>query len=215
MKKECGQPSSIEVTYNSVQAESGFTVFDTVKYLKDTYGIANIHIVPISIEKKSLYYLSDMHAMTFGNSVHNVFYERKKKKIDYSFSFMNRVIQSLTVKKASKYFCEAGISSFSISCKGEVYPCFMSIDIEEFKMGDVWNEDFFASQAFCSINKSLKDFNKFKHLKCKDCFNSHLCFGCIDINYFKTGDMFKTSEQDCMIYKNISETVLTELANCQ
>lgn len=88
----------------------------------------------------------------------------------------------------------------------------MLTDIEKFKIGNVYDKNVLSSFNYKNITSNLEAFSKFKGSKCEDCFNNKICTGCIGSNYFKTGDIHETKEDDCSMYKSIIEKVILELA---
>ena len=69
-----------------------------------------------------------------------------------SFSLGERQIQTLVHRREISYICPAsGTATLSISAEGDIYPCFMFIDKEAFKMGNVFEEGF-SDPRFEQIN---------------------------------------------------------------
>ena len=203
------KPSGAEVTYSSVHEEQGISVIDTVKYIKNELDIPNIHVVPVS--GTEMYALKNRDV--FSNCVEEVFSELSNNRNDYTYSFINKVVLSLKKRSANKYICEAGISTFTISHKGDIYPCFMLNGEQQFLMGNIYSgESVFKEERFLNLKNTLKSFSKYEYEQCKDCFNNRICSGCLGINYFNCGNMNRTSGDDCLMRKKITENVLLELS---
>lgn len=203
-------PVNMEVTYTNTHERAGDSVLDTVKFLKHNFKESNIHIVPVSGSEKFML----KNRESFRESVDKIFEELRKNKNDYSYSLVNRIINALKKRKSNCYLCEAGISIFSVACDGNVYPCFMFTDVEEFRMGNVREQNtLFENVLFKKIKDDLKKFNKFTNKKCSQCFNNRLCSGCLGINYFECGDIHTTSDMDCDMYRALTEKVLINLSN--
>lgn len=207
LKEKTRTRISAEVTYNKHHQSKGVSVYDVVSYIQDELKIKDIHIAPVSGEEDSDYVLKDRSSIV--DSVKDVF-DGIKIDINRSYSIINRVIEILHTKKTSKYLCGAGVSTLSVSTKGDVYPCFMFTDIDEFKMGNVNQKELFGHQ-FSSMKNRLESFSKFEHEKCKDCFCNKICSGCVGMNYFETGDMHVQSDRNCDMYRRIVEKVILEL----
>ncbi len=204
--------NGVEATYNLNHIKNNLSVFNTVKYFKDELNIPIVHIVPVSAEDGVDYKLKNTDS--FSNSVKEIFEEMNKNKKDYSYSLVSRVVISLKKHKSNKYICEAGISNYSVSSKGDIYPCFMFTDVQNFKMGNVFDKTpFFENPTFLSIKEMLKKFNKYEYSQCKDCFNNRICSGCIGSNYVNNGDFRCTPDADCEMKKKLTENVLIELSN--
>lgn len=211
MKKNSQQPIAVECTYNFAHVEHSISILDVVKYVKDTLKIDSIHLTPVSASKDAPYRLADRTA--FVNSVHEIFMENMNNSKKYSYSLVERIIELFQKKQSSKYFCEAGISTISVSHMGDVYPCFMFTGISKFKMGNIFDDDLFTSDTYNKIVLSVKSFSKFNFEKCKDCFNNRVCYGCLGVNYFNTGNIHKLSDEDCDMQRQLTEHILVELSN--
>lgn len=205
------RPTASEVTFNVNHLNNGYSVTDTVKYIKDELQIPNVHIVPVSGDDAADYKLGNRDDFTA--SVEEIFNEMNMNKKDYSYSFVNRIIKSLKIKKSNKYLCEAGISNYSVSCKGDVYPCFMFTDIPQYRMGNVFDETLvFDNAEFIKLKDTFSKFSKYEYEKCKNCFNNRICSGCLGTNYFNSNDVFCTPDEDCEMQKALTEKVLIELS---
>jgi len=203
-------PIGVEATFSSVHEENGLSVLDVVKYIKDEYNIPNVHVVPVS--GTEMYELRNRDS--FSDSVEEVFAELSANRKDYSYSFISRIVMSLKKRSANKYLCEAGISIFSVSHTGDIYPCFMLTGEQQFLMGNVYSgASVFGNKSFLSLSNTLKTFSKYEHEQCKDCFNNRICAGCLGMNYFNCGDIACTSDKDCQMQKDLTEKVLLELSN--
>ncbi|MCH5297928.1 MAG: radical SAM protein [Ruminococcus sp.] len=200
-----------EITFNNSHLKYDYSVFDTIKYLKDNLDIQNIHIVPVSGNSETDYRLPDSNS--FSSSVKTIFEEINRNKKDYSYSMINRVIQSLRNRTTSRFFCGAGLTDYSVSIKGDIYPCFMFTDIESYKLGNVWSEkSFFESPEYSTWRNKFLSFNKYECGECAECFNNRICSGCLGTNYFNTGNIFKPSKMYCDMQKALTENVLLELS---
>ena len=143
----------------------------------------------------------------------DIFEEKVNNNKDYTYSLITRVIQALNLRKTNKYICEAGISNYSVSVLGDIYPCFMLTDIEKFKIGNVYDSEVFDGVQYKNIINKLGSFSKFKDSKCENCFNNKICIGCIGSIYFKTGYILDSIEVVCFMYSSLTEKVILELAS--
>ena len=191
-------PVAAEATYSSVHEENGLSVLDTVKYIKDELSIPNVHVVPVS--GTELYELRNRDS--FSDSIGDIFAELSTNKKDYSYSLVSRIVMALKRRGANKYLCEAGISIFSVSHTGDIYPCFMLTGEQQFLMGNVYSGiSVFEDQRFLDLRNTLK------------AFNNRICAGCLGMNYFNCGDIACTADKDCRMQKELTEKVLLELSN--
>ncbi|AGK96633.1 radical SAM/SPASM domain-containing protein [Clostridium pasteurianum] len=205
LKRYTKQPQNAEATFTQYHVNSNIEVSDVIKYIKKNLGIQNIHIVHVSCEKTKDFYLKDRGS--FIKSIPEIIENKNKLEYKNTYMIIDRIIRSLISKTTSKYICNAGISTFSVSTKGDIYPCFMLTDVDKYKLGNVLNYSNISNDKLNLFDKSYKS----NSLKCKNCFNNTLCHGCIGINYFNTSDAFKTSEEDCQFMKKLTENVILSL----
>lgn len=205
LKSQTSEPSTIESTYNIHHIKEEVKVMDVASFMNKELNIDSVHIVPASGDDTCDFVLKNREP--FIDSVNDVFkgIENGEK---VSYSLVNRVISSLKRKKTTKYLCEAGISMYSVSTKGDVYPCFMFTETEEHKLGNIKDDDLFESENFKAKREKLKSFSKFKEEACKDCFNNTICTGCLGLNSIETGDIHKPSSLNCDMNKKITERVI-------
>lgn len=207
MKKKTNQPSGIEITYNKIHEEEKIKIVDLIKYAKKEFDINSLHIVPVNGEQFAL-----KNRNAFIESVRDVIGKENKAKLEKTYDLIDDIINGIRHKKIGKYLCEAGLSVYAVSTKGDIYPCFMLIDQEQFKMGNIHDKNPFENEVFKNIRNEFFKFSKFNYEQCKDCFNNTLCHGCLGLNYFDTGDIYKTSKIECEMHKKMTETVIIELA---
>ncbi|SHJ77731.1 uncharacterized protein SAMN02745248_00921 [Hathewaya proteolytica DSM 3090] len=207
LRKFTGEPSCIESTYNRVHEEMGVKIKDIIKYGKEEFGIEHFHITPVSGNEDDEFILSNRDE--FVKSVSDLMGENSG---DIPINdLISTVINILKKKQVCKYLCEAGLVLLSVSVNGDVYPCFMLIDQQEYKMGNIYEDDLFLSKKYNEIKTKLINFSKFNDERCKNCFNNTICHGCIGSNYFETGNIHRQSEVNCEMHKRITEEVIVEL----
>ncbi len=89
--------------------------------------------------------------------------------------------------------CNGGISSFTISCEGYIYPCIFVFGNEEFKIGTV------VEGILPSWKKKIKEINQLKMIECEGCSMLPLCFSnkCRLFNYKVNHDYTKPIDNVC------------------
>ncbi|AWZ47579.1 hypothetical protein C3495_01405 [Clostridiaceae bacterium 14S0207] len=207
MRKKTNQPSGIEITYNKIHEEEKIKIVDLIQYAKREFDIDNLHIVPVNGEQFAL-----QNRNVFIESVKDILGKEDKAKLEKTYNLIDDIIKGIRHKKIGKYLCEAGLSVYAVSTKGYIYPCFMLIDQEQFKMGNIHDKNPFENEMFKNMRNEFLKFSKFNYKQCKDCFNNTLCHGCLGLNYFDTGEIYKTSEIECEMHKKMTERIIIELA---
>lgn len=201
LRNKTNQPIAAEVTFTQWHINKGISVQDTVDYLYDKFKFKAIHVVPVSAKEHASYRLKNRE--TFLDAVSSSF---KNKKVKYML--VNQILDSLFNKKISNKICGAGATVFSVSAKGDIYPCFMLNDCEEYKLGNVYSltDEFWDIQEG-PMSKYYK-YDRFKYDKCNECFNRTICHGCMGINQYTTGNIFESAEEECEFMRKLTEEVI-------
>lgn len=200
LKKFTHSIKAVESTFTQYHVDNNLSVLDIIKYLKNELQIKNVHVTPVNAKKAKDFYLQNKKS--FIDSIPAIIDYKSKTGQNYSYMILDRMISDLLHKSTSKHICNAGLSTFSVSVNGDIYPCFMLDNVKQYKLGNVF-DDF----------SLIKQVDRFKINKCKDCFNNTLCFGCLGSNYFSTGDIYNTPNEDCEFKKKLSEQLIISLAN--
>ena len=202
------QPTTIEVTYNQNHINSGVGIIDIIKFINNTVGNIPLHIVPAGGDTECYYVLNNRDE--FIKSVDDVFQNSTNTNV-YTYSLVQRIVTSLMTKKSSKYICEAGLGSLTVSTKGDIYPCFMFTDDESLNYGNIEDADIFNSEKLRKGLKKLAQFNKEENEQCKNCFIRKSCNGCLGINYLETGNVFTLSDVSCEMFRKMTERVILNI----
>lgn len=208
LKKHTDQPSTIEVTYNQNHVNNRVSIGDVIRFIRNEIGTVPLHIVPAGGEKNCSYVLENRKA--FVEAIDEIFRNSLNMEL-YTFSLAQRIVLSLYTKRTGKYLCEAGLSTYSVSINGDVYPCFMFTDDETLCMGNIFDQGFFESERFRTEVKQLFHYNKETIDECKECFIKKSCNGCLGINLLETGNVFNVSKETCDMYRQMTEQVIYNL----
>lgn len=208
LKEETGQPTTIEVTFNQNHINNGVGIIDIIKFINNTVGNIPLHIVPAGGDTNCYYVLNNRDE--FIKSVDDVFTNSQGTDV-YTYSLVQRIVTALMTKKSSKYICEAGVGTLSVSIKGDIYPCFMFTDDSSVNLGNIADENVFQSDTLIKGLKRFTAFNKEENEECKQCFIRKSCNGCLGINFLETGNIFTLSEVSCEMFRKMTERVILNL----
>lgn len=208
LHEKTGQPSTIEVTYNQQHVNHGISIGDIIKFIRQEAGVIPLHIVPAGGDKKCDFVLENRDE--FVKSVDDIFNNGKNINM-YTFSLVQRIVSALYTKRTSQYLCEAGISTYSVSINGDVYPCFMFTDDTNMCIGNVYDDFIFESKKFKDMVCRLKQFSKKNIAECQSCFIHQSCNGCLGINFLETGNVFELGTETCEMYRQMTEQVIYNL----
>lgn len=204
------EPYSINAVYTRLEEEQEVSIADLVHYMKDELHVPSVHIIPVDVAEDSPYYLSNPQPFT--EAAEELLEEWEVADQEYFFAHIKGIIKKLEHRLCSPdYICDAGSGLFSISAKGEIYPCHLFTDLEEFCLGTV-KEDFFGNDKYQKLRQELENFNRRKLEPCKSCFANRLCIGCLGANYFRTGDKYTPSPFICEMFQKVVKMVLLTLA---
>ncbi|KYK34863.1 MAG: hypothetical protein AYK18_13620 [Theionarchaea archaeon DG-70] len=201
-------PLNLEATITSINSD-----MDSIHSYLLSLGVDSVIFGPVEIEKENPLYISP------------------EKVAQASVSTMGRVIQSMGTESPSfegeigLFFrrlrwrtrfthntCGAGLSMFSITTKGDVYPCYKFVGIKDFYMGNIQDKGF-PEEPFWRIHSYVLDHEVDECAACKDCWARYICLGyCYAANYFFTGDPFTPDETICYHHRLYLENFLVEVA---
>lgn len=111
-------------------------------------------------------------------------------------------------KNKKTHFCLAGIKDFSISVKGDIYPCFVFIGKEDFNMGNVNCNN--KNSKFSNIQEVLLDNTFHNCKKCNKCWAKGMCSNCIGNAYLVNGHINMPITEFCEIQKTQLERTMIE-----
>lgn len=215
LKKETNEPNTIEVTYTQVHVDNGVSILDVVKHIQELLPNTYIHLVPAGGEKDDGYTVKDLNI--FADSIDEIFQELDMANggIVPSYSLADRIFAGLKNKtyKGSRYICDAGVGTLSVSICGDVYPCFMFTDQDDIKLGNIENPELFESTLFNSQLKRIQDFSlKSSNTECEKCYINTLCNGCLGLNSYHSGNPLVLSNEICQMFRRMTDRAIINFA---
>jgi uncharacterized protein len=122
------------------------------------------------------------------------------------------ILRLLTTKTRKVNYCSAGREYVAVTADGDVYPCHGFVGIDEFKMGNVHEEDF-PGESFNTIKNIFGKLNVYTSKECSSCWSRFLCGGdCAVHSYIYNNDLSKPTKRGCILSKSILEALLPEIA---
>lgn len=102
--------------------------------------------------------------------------------------------------------CGAGCEYVAVTPEGDVYPCHQFVGNEDFKMGNILDEDFTMPKETQELFGSAHVFEK---EDCKDCWNKFYCSGGCHANAYNfNGDIHKPYAVGCEMQKKRTECAI-------
>jgi len=209
------QPHAIEVTYTKIHYDVGILPSDLIKYFKNELGLKDslIFVVPVISKDPSLSLPIDIETKILHEYEANMIMSLREGSFDekYSLDEFNQYIEyNILSAPPTKYFCDGGISSYTIDTCGDIYPCHMLVGIEKFIIGNIneSNEQFKMNLVnYANMQKAIVE--KSKYEQCEGCFLQNYCSGCPSANYLLTGNMDPTF-LECNIQRQVIKDLLFE-----
>ena len=203
------QPSTIEVTYTQYHVENKVEIVDILRNLKKLFPKTAVHLVPVSGEKGEKFVLREYKK--FGNSVDEIF-DMQAGEERLTYSLLERIITGISNHAiGSRFICNAGVGTLSVSVWGDVYPCFMFTDERALKLGNIVDDNVFESHLYKERLEKMYQFNnKSLNPKCSKCFMRRLCNGCLGLNARHENDEFELNEDICDMYREMATKVIVQ-----
>jgi uncharacterized protein len=205
LKKTTGQPKQIEATYNQAHVKNHISILDLIQYVNKRFDDIALHIAPVSANRDECFALDNRDM--FVDSVDDIFDYNRKNKDSANYLILDSMIRALQFPERRKTFCDAGISLFSVSYTGYVYPCYMFIDQPGFALMQVQDESF-SRDKLIELTKPYRDYDRQENSQCAKCPIVNVCDGCLGINYFTTGDIYKSTSEECDMKKKMVKNIL-------
>lgn len=122
------------------------------------------------------------------------------------------ILMLIITKTRWIYGCAAGRGLITITANGDVYPCEKYYGLNEFYMGNVYDDDF-PGEKFKRLMEMFRQINIYNSAYCKACWARYLCGGvCHWRSYISHKDLSRPSERRCMEIKTILDALLPEIA---
>lgn len=216
LKSQTNEPNTVEVTYTQVHIENEVKILDVVKHIQEILPNTYVHLVPAGGKEEDEFTVKNLDI--FADSIDEIFREADKSSDGRvpSYSLADRIFYALKNKEAkgSRYICDAGVGTISVSVGGDVYPCFMFTDQEELKLGNIMDPKLFDSAIFREQLKRIRDFSfKGKNAECEKCYINTLCNGCLGLNSYHSGDPLVLSNEICEMFRNMTDRAIINFAD--
>lgn len=203
-------PSSVNACYSGVHQKNGITVTEAVKYMKNELGIEKVNIVPVDASKDSSFALTDNDC--FVRAIREILDPESKDYRRYMFTKLKSLEKLLKARRSMPgHICKAGLTTFGVSADGNVSPCHMLTDENEFYMGSVNDAALFAGEHFRAVQSKLKQYDRYQNDKCGRCFANRLCIGCLGGNVFRTGNPYQADPVVCGMIRGALEELLKDI----
>ena len=169
-------------------------------------GFRNISIEPVVTSMKSLELTPDMLEKIYAEYEKLARYLLENPQTSF-FHFNIDLSGGPCIAKRLKG-CGAGYEYIAVTPEGDIYPCHQFVGAEEFKMGNLHQDEFDRqmSDKFSKISVNTKE-------ECKACWAKYYCSGgCSACNHFMEGDIYVPYKVGCSLQKKRIELAIAMLA---
>lgn len=207
------QPYGVEMTYSAVHKKRGMSMKDVTDFFVRELGVEarNVNISPVSAEDGSEFALNDSNQClvdSAGEILASVL-DGKEAVLDQKLFFLVKKIKAGV--KSDRQLCNAGWKWSAVSTSGDVYPCFMFMDIAKYKMGNIY-ENLFEDARYKQLTSAWTNYDRFLDKNCKNCFANQVCINCMGQNMGATGDVYKKLPGQCAAMKKLIEVIIIGIA---
>jgi uncharacterized protein len=201
--------------------EGTYTKNSAAKYSRQQiasilYNDLSIKIISIINEKKSKYENTIIDEENLEEEINFIFDNIiSNKYIFYDYSFLPFL--SFFAKDFMYYFCRAGIDFISVNVDGDIYPCHLYINKNDYNMGNIFSEnDLTYEQKYSYVRNNLTKINKFNIGKCSKCIAKFWCTQCLGSEITGEGRLkIKLNEYECNLRERKTILVLEKIAELQ
>lgn len=114
---------------------------------------------------------------------------------------------ALLARERRRHVCPAGIDSFAVSTNGTIYPCYVMMNDQRWRMGNVW-DDVWPGGTFAHARGHYLALQRDKFQECMPCPARDICSLCYGYRYFTSGDIGPPGGIVCSCFKGLAAGVI-------
>lgn len=200
--KDAGIPFGINAT---VSPETVHNLQVAVEYLNDL-GARNLRVVPVIPQGSGRWRGEPLNRLLKGLTA--VYKESINRLLDGKkpllAEHLYKIVSNLATSKKRSLPCAAGEGIVAVAANGDVYPCDHFVGIEEFRMGNVFDDGIFSDERFYRVRNAVSKNSVEQREKCRECFAKDICGGeCHARSFMLTGDISTPSHDHCALIKEM------------
>lgn len=188
--RETGIIPSVEATFTQAHLDAGLTMNGVVDFLHEEFQFSVGTIAHVSLPQE--------HPLTIKQQTGTTEMQKTFRTLLYAIgngerpklerSFLMPLLQFVK-KRGSRFTCSVGHDGFDITTDGDIYPCQVYINQDDFLMGNVHDFDMDRpSEQFLKATRRLTYRDKYKNPICKECWARSFCFTCPGSDTFSSNN---------------------------
>ena len=208
------QPYGVEMTYHAIHKAHGLSMSDVTDFFVREFGVDAhaVNISPVSAGDGSVFSLEDNNfcLVEAAEQLLDSFYQGKTDvPVDQKLYYLTRKIKRGI--QTDRQVCNAAWKWVAVSATGDVYPCFMFMNRDEFKMGSIYS-DLFNDPRYMRLTETWKNYDRLEKDTCGLCFCNRICVNCMGQNLDSSGSVYDKTPEQCRTTRKLMETLIEGIA---
>lgn len=207
------QPYGVEMTYTAIHRQHGMSMKDVTEFFVTEFQVEarNVNISPVSADDGSIFALKDQNYCLIDSAkeILSAMENGQKDCLDQKLYFLIKKIKAGV--KSDRQVCNAAWKWSAVSASGNVYPCLMFMDRDEYMMGNIY-EDLFHDSRYQKLTDTWSHYDRFQKPSCRNCFANNLCINCMGQNMDASGSVYEKPVKQCDAMRKLMEVVIEGIA---
>ena len=201
-----------EMTYSQEHVDAHITPEDVLRHLEQDLGFAPGYgaIGDADVEEddplKLKNQIRDFHAPLLDWSMEN-FLKGDLQTGDLTLTIALQIM----FKQPREHICPAGFQSLAVNVSGDLYPCHILADRDEFVMGNIDDPQWFNSPAAERVFRALENSRKQQNPYCSECWARYICWGCLGRWKAEGSESVFITDSRCKMKKQIWEMIIRKI----
>lgn len=211
--RDAGIVPNVEATYTQVHQDAGLSMSSLVEFLHDEFKFSNGTVCHVDLPEGNPLALKTTDSAREITQTLRTLMEgiARGEHPKMERSMLQPILQFVT-KTGTRFQCAVGYDGFDITTEGDIYPCQVFINQQDFLMGTV--DDFDISNPSPQLKRVINRMSyrdKYTNPICRECWAKQFCFSCPGSEIFKSND-YQIPEWFCQRVRSGMENMLTVLS---
>ena len=210
------QPSVLEVVYNPLHLEAGYTMIDVHTFLEDRYSDIRIIIHPMEPHLPASLLIKEKSWKNYRNAMY-------KMSLEYGQFVVQRALKNGKLFELAEYFkhmvepikkdahCDIGVDTLTVGSEGKIYPCYTFIGHQEYEMAEDCTLEKLIDERFERVQNIFLDNKKSENPLCAKCSILKTCSHCPGEMLTQTGSINSVIPTTCNYLTGYTEGILMGL----